>query len=414
MKYRFFRIMLWIFFFGSAFAFAQDNPCKLSSPKDVLACALLHDPEVHLSEVSLKQGAELSSVASQIPNPEVATKLVSGSSGTDSFTNAQIDLAFNVEIGGKRGARKDLAEAQRKIFAAQNLGAREAVYIKVLTSLYRLRQLSDEVEVLNAAIINFDRFEKQYRQRPRLSPEQQASLAILKTASAETSLRRAPLTTEIKYYEHEVEHSIGQEFQSNPMFLPKFKEKWPRVESAKHQGISSGFRKKTSEGELFKSRAELSSAESTAWPDLKIGPSFERQTQGSQSYSAFGINLAFPLPVFNTNAGQRRIAGLMVARSELALQAQQTEDQHQIEFLETKYNNAIEVLSSSPSFAEVFKRHRDLEALFVRGLISSALIMESHRQVFEFTKTRNEQELSAVEAWAQLAAHRGTLFEEGL
>jgi cobalt-zinc-cadmium efflux system outer membrane protein len=399
---------------GTSFAYAQNDLCKLSSPSDVLACALSRDPEVRLSEASVKQGEELASAASQLPNPELATKIVSGNSSTESFTNAEINLAFNVEIGGKRSARKDLAEAQKKIIAAQNLGAKESVYIKVLTSLYRLRQLNDELEILNAAINNFDRVEKQYRQRPRLSPDQQASLGILKTASAEIKLRKAPLATEAKYFEHEIEHSIAQEFQPSPALLPKFKEKWPKIALSKTQELSQGFRRKEAEGELFKAQAELSSAQGSAWPDLKIGPTFERQTQGSQSYNAFGINLAFPLPVFNTHGGQRRLASLGVARSEMALKVQQTEDQHQREFLATKYQNAVEALGAAPSLGEVLKRHHESEALFFRGLISSSLLIESHRQLFEFAKTRNEQELAAVEAWAQFAAHQGTLFEEGL
>ena len=44
------------------------------------------------------------------------------------------------------------------------------------------------------------------------------------------------------------------------------------------------------------------------------------------------------------------------------------------------------------------KKHRKIESLFKRGIISTSLVIESHRQLIEFFNTRFEFENGATEA----------------
>ena len=48
------------------------------------------------------------------------------------------------------------------------------------------------------------------------------------------------------------------------------------------------------------------------------------------------------------------------------------------------------------------EKHNKIERLFFNGLVSSSLVIEAHRQLFDLEEKRNETEREAVEALGQV------------
>jgi cobalt-zinc-cadmium efflux system outer membrane protein len=59
-------------------------------------------------------------------------------------------------------------------------------------------------------------------------------------------------------------------------------------------------------------------------------------------------------------------------------------------------------------------KHKNMEELFERGIVSAALIIEAHRLMAEFAAEQNEQELKAIEALWSIYALQGKILEERL
>lgn len=389
--------------------------CKrLASPQDVIDCALSNHPEAQRAKLSNLQAENLESAASQRPNPEIGGKSVFGKSLGDNVINHEVNLAHTVELGGKRGARIDKALAEKETVAASSQRSREEVLLETLHGLYRLRQIQDELHTLDEALQTFSRIQRQFRSRPRRTPEQEVSLAVFDVAEGDYQLRRAALEAELATHTREIELAIGRSFDPTPNVLPPKRTKWPTFSEEKTPTIFKGSAMNSVRAGLKLAEAELSVAQSLSWPNFKIGPSFESQTSGPFTFQTYGVNLSFELPLFQINGGGRAVAraGLDLAERSVLLKERELSNQRKI--LLKKYSLSVKAVEASLSHAELEKKHRNTDALFARGIIPSSLVIEAHRQIVDFTKNQNEQELSALEALWQIYVLEGRAFEEKL
>ena len=403
-------------FVSGSFSTASDVNCdQLKSVQDVVSCALKAHPDARLAQASLEQGQYLEDSAGQRPNPELNSQAVLGNTAIgDRFTYLEFNLAANFELGGKRSSRIEKANAEFDQRRAGAVGAREQVFISTLLSLYRTRQIQSELEVLKGALESFARIQKQYRARPRLNPEQTASLLIFEIAEGDYKLRLAPLETELDRQVRGLELALGKPFTQRPELLPERKKTWPRISDSLLSEPISGSQVQGALADRKFAQAQLELAQSGSWPDLKIGPTFERQNQGFSSFNAVGLNFSLPLPLFHFNGAERAYAHLGLGKAELSLEATRKEAQDQREYFFKRYGGAVKALENSITPRELDKKHLEVELLFDRGLLPGTLVVEIHRQMVDFTKIQNEQELAAIESLARFNALRGRLFEEQL
>ncbi|MBC7690250.1 MAG: TolC family protein [Methylotenera sp.] len=385
----------------------------MKNVQDVLSCALKVHPESRLAESSLKQGESLEEVASQRPNPELNSQAVVGTTraGTQ-FSYLELNLAHNFELGGKRGARIERAQAELEQRKASALGAQEQVYTGTLLALYRIRQIQSELEVLKIALTSATRIQKQYHSRPRLNPEQTASLRILEISEGDYKLRSAPLEADLDRQLRVLELALGKPFEPRPELLPARKKSWPVVSESKTSEPVVGSQVQSASAELKLAQAQMGVAQSSAWPDFKIGPTFETQNQGLSSFRAIGFNLSLPLPIYHLNGAGKAFANQGMSRAELGLDATRREAQYQRDYYLKRYQGAVKALTTTLASGDLFKKHNEVERLFDRGLLPGTLMVELHRQMIDFTKSQNEQEIAAVESLARLRAYQGTLFKE--
>lgn len=401
--------------FSYNFSLADEPPsCSIPNTSDsILECVLSKHPNLIRESASIKQGEEMERQAAQRPNPELSVKSVYGKNLGEKMSSTEFSLAHTVEFGGKRSARIEKASAEKQLIDSQMLRTKEDVYTSTLRTLHRIRQVHSEIKTLEEALSTFRKIQQQYKSRPRLSPEQEASLNVFQLAEGDYKLRKNALEMEENALETNIEVSMGIDFPHNDSILPTRIKNWPiLLEKMKPEIAGSDIQ--LAKSQLTSAQAELSLSQGDSWPDLKIGPTFESQTEGKTHYWNYGVNLTFPLPLFHINGGGRAVAAAGLMRAEKNLHLRRKELSKTRQTLITQYQMAASTLMDSLSISEIDKKHTAVEKQFERGVVSSSLVIEVHRQMVDFTKTQNEQELIALETLWKLKILDGTLFEGNL
>lgn len=395
---------------GAHTAFASQACDSLNTPKDVLECALDSHPDLVRGKGSLKQADSLEDQAAQRPNPELSARSLFGKNEGESVTGHEVNLAHTFELGGKRSARIEKANAEKAQISSEFLKTKEEVYISISKILYRIRQVHSEIRTIDEALNTFERIQKQFKVRPRLAPEQEVSLSVFQLAEGDYKLRKSTLESEENSLERSLEVAIGKEFpHGKETILPPPQKNWPDLQIGNGDFKGSDF--KVAVSELKNAQAEMEMAKGASWPDLKLGPSLQSQSQGSNQYLTYGLNLTLPLPLYQANGGGRAVAAAGLMRAEQSLELRKRELGQQRKILINQYQKSSKALKESASLSEIEKKHKSVERQFERGVISSSLVIEAHRQMVDFTKSQNEQELNALEAMWRLKALEGSLFE---
>lgn len=403
---------LWLALCASAGADAVPVCEKLASAQDVVACALETHPEIRRAEAGLAQGEAAREKAAQRPNPELSSKAGYGRQEDEPVVNTETSLLHTFELGGKRGARIEKAVAEQGVLTQERLRAREDVFIETALTLNRLRQAGAEAETLDEAIATFHQIASLFATRPRLTPEQSVSANVFRLAELDYRTRRASLTSEKEALARSLQLWTGSEAVLPSTILPSTKTVWPDL--AEDGEATKGSYVRIAEAERLVADAELGLAKSEAWPDLKVGPVFETQRQPGQNYNTLGLALNVPLPLYQANGGGKAYAAALLTKREVELaNTRRAAAARRFTWL-ARYRNAVTALSNPSSAKELERHHRDLERLFQRGVISSPLVIETHRQMYDALRSRHEQELQALEANLRIAALEGRLFEEKL
>ncbi len=391
---------------------AHGDACeKLNSTQAVLSCALERHPSARVSALATEQAIEATSVAKQAPNPELNSQSIFGGETSNKFYS-EFNFTHTFELGGKRDSRIKRAAAEVKLIQALQVKSQEEVYLESLIALYRLRQIQEEIGAIDDALQTFTKIAKQYRARPKLSPDQRASLRIFEMAEQDYKMKRSPLEVETDLHLRELELSVGQNFVPQASTLPKRRKAWPLLPSTSAENSKiRGTKLLEAEALLARARADLEVARSAAWPDLKIGPTINIQRQTNQSYEAYGFNFTLPLPLYHRNAAGEIYASKGLERASLARIAAERESEDQKAYFRKRYQSAVGALTQSASAAEIAKKHDEVEKLFSQGFLNGMVLVEIHRQVSDFTKTQNEQELAAVESLVRYYALEGKFFE---
>jgi cobalt-zinc-cadmium efflux system outer membrane protein len=386
------------------------NPCEnFSNPRSVIDCVLERHPNILRQTSSQRIGESLEKQAKQRINPEIDDQSVFGENQNQSVSNHQINLAHTIETGGKRSARMDFAKAESSTINAQTLHTKEEIFMNTVKSLYRIRQVHAEMKILNEALETFGKIQGQFKSRPRLGPEQEVSLSVFQLAQGDYQLRMNELQTEEQTLETSIELGMGMPFPHMDEVLPTVKKQWPVLDASGADFQNSEFR--LAQAEMTSAKAKLNLAKSEAWPNVKLGPSVQQTSDGISSYWQYGFNIAIPLPLFQTNAGGRTVASLELARADQNLGIKRRELEIERKILFTQYKNATQSLQQAVSFREIEQRHKKIDQLFERGVVTSSLVIEAHRQMLDFTRSQHSQEINAIEAWMKIRALEGKLFE---
>ncbi len=208
-------------------------------------------------------------------------------------------------------------------------------------------------------------------------------------------------------YLRNVEFILGEKVELKPLLYPKPLKTWPKLELNEDLN-GSGIR--LAQAELKQAEAELRSAKSESWPDLKVGPTMEQQTEGPFSFQTYGFNLSFAIPVFNVNQGGRAYANAGLMRAQANLRSEQSKLLAEKDILIKQYNSVLDALRQLPDIDLIEQKHGSAEGFFRRGLLSTSLMVEYHRQIVDFIEDQNILELSAIESLWRVYALEGKIF----
>lgn len=406
-------LSLFILIFRGVHAEEGASPCSaLSSPKDVLACALTNHPDILRAQAEAANLDAFEQLARQRPNPEVDSEFVSPTKDDAPSLSLEAAYLHTFELGGKRGLRIDRAKVQRQIALTRLELAKADVARATILNLYRLRHLLSELATVEEALDTFGKIIRQYRGRRQLSPEQEVSLNVFILAEADSTLRKSRLLQEQGALQQYFDLATGVDFQKFINALPEKKTDWPVL--AKATSPVGGIFRQEAQAVVEMSNAELGLARSDAWPDMKLGPKVELESGRGQSSQAWGGALSLALPLYQRNQGARALAQNEMRRAEINLVQRDRELSAQWKTWHDVYQNAVASLKDMPTIDQMEKKHKNMESLFERGLIQSSLIIEAHRQMADFTESVNDQELRAVEALWSIYALEGRNPQEGI
>jgi len=373
-------------------SFAQ-NICEAAkSYLELLSCVETNSPEVNASKLEIEASDERARQARRFLNPELSGKKLWGTKDSSQSSQFEVELLFPVEIGGKRNARTNAANASKELASAEGQKTREDGLIKTGLSLHRLRQINVEVDLAQEAIERFERITTTFRKRTQLSPEQQVSLTIFRYALEEEKQKKAELLALKRSIAADLASIVGRKIETQTA-IPSDISKWPIVKAGSTDGSAE---RRAAIARAAESEATRQLVRAESWPTLKVGPSYEKMPSGNVIEERLGLGLSMELPVFSLNSGARRAADLSSRAAEIKSRLVAAAAEERLQSLVEEYNLITSALKSAPSHADLEKGHRSFEQQFNRGLVSYSLIIEAHRQLHETVDTKHRQELMAL------------------
>lgn len=388
-------------------------PCpKPTTTSDVLRCVLEGGPASVRANFAVERSEANRGAVSRLANPTLNVQSgVLSPSGHSGFDH-QVVLTQPIDWGGKRGSRIAEADAQTEQAVADRRLIQGDLILETLLKLHRLRQAAAEVAVLDETNGVLLRLVSLYRKRPSLTPEQEISSSIFKTALSEMKLRRLSLDEEIMAHAKYFAVSTGLSLDDLRPILPQPFSPWPSVSTENNDAPSAN--RLRAEAERRLSLAQVESANAGSWPDLALGPYALFQGEAEKRNTLVGAALIVELPVLSLNAGARAAAQSNVLLAEKNVQIVKKEEASEISRLTQLYDSSVQALSELSTMEDQEKRHEKLEKHFIRGVVPSVLVIESHRQLLELARSRHEREMKAIEAWWKIKALQGKFPEAAL
>jgi cobalt-zinc-cadmium efflux system outer membrane protein len=413
MKIKLFLLLFLLAHFLPFAATAQDPCGSVKTAQDILDCAINHHPDVQISEASLKRDEILKKIAKQVPNPELESSILSGQPGAPEGVFVDVGLMQTIELGGKRKNRIKQAIATGTLTQAQLLESKELTALNTVLALYRLRQIRFELAAVSEVTTTYQHILKNYTSRPKLAPEQEVSSSVFDLAFDEAKLKKATLLQEQGSLVQFLILATGLSEKQILLHLPGSKGNWPKfVLDSQETNLNSEIAKANADKAIAEANLKLS--KSNAWPDFKVGPSFQTQTGVTGQQSSAGINVGFSLPILSQNRAGIEYAKKDYAKSLLSQKLVTDKNQNERVKQIQRYQQALKSLHQIKSGAFINAKHENLEKFFDEGLISSSLVIETHRQMIDVTESRNIQELTALDALWRLYILEGKLTESKL
>lgn len=381
------------------------------SAKDVVDCVMEKSPSGERARLDVEVSKANENAASRLPNPTLSLQSGFLRPNNQSGSDHQISLTQPIDIGGKRGSRIREAKAGTQQLTANQEQVRVELTIETLSKLNRLRQLLLESKVISETARTLEKLLSLFKNRPSLTPEQATSQALFRTALSDLDLKSLSLDEELKTIYKFFAVAAGFTPQQLASVLPGKPLSWEAVTPVKES--LSPARKRT-EADLSLAVAQLDSQKALSWPEFAVGPYAQLQRDGANENKLFGIALTMEIPVLSLNLAGREAGYKGVSAAERNKELLQKEELSEQARLLEVYEQSVDALEKLPQIKTQEAQHDRLEKLFQRGMVPSALVIESHRQSMEFLRARHEREEKALEALWRLKALQGKISEATL
>lgn len=392
-------------------AFSQ-SLCSGGDFKQTVVCLSEKHPLNRKNELLFNQSQGVRDAGRSFQNPELAFETVQGRGlGGRTGTN-RIAVNYPFELFGQRSARVEKADAESDLIKIEGLKGKNALIGEVAINLYRLKHIKEEISILEDTLSTYANVISQLSSRAVLGPDQDVTLGVFKLAVGDLALKKSTLISDEKKIYDFFSHIQGLQDSQVDKLIPDHRKNWPKLASKGSE--LSGWPIKQVESQLKLAEAEFNASKAGAWPEVKAGIIYDQEIDGAQETSKVGFGVTLPIPLLNWNSGNKQIAASAYQRArvdkELANVEVVNERTRTIEF----YNSSVETLKKSPNENEVIKRTKNLASKYSRGLITSTLLIEAHRQLFEFKTSQNEIERKTLESLFKIYELDGISVEDAL
>lgn len=377
---------------------AEDLNClPVKSVEGLYECIVKNHPEIKGAELSVEAAKSTKDKITQLPNPEVTLSSMQGKNAGESEGSTELGLSIDLtETIVKRASLGKLGRAEEKLLI---VNAQESVFqakAQALKSLYRYRQVIDELDLVTEALETFKKIENQFKARRVRGPEQTVTLNLVELAQGDYELQRNHLNAEKTKIETDFKGVFGEAFILKKEWLPKLKKNWPQISG--NELLKETFEVRKFEAEKEKAEAEKSIATVDALPKIAAGPSVQRTTTGQTQYMSYGFNLTVGVPIFSLNGGGRSLAEKNLTRSKYTYEYALKKSDLEKKLLLQRYSSATESLKKAITLESLKKKHDQIDSLFRQGLAAGPTVIEAHRQISEFHKSQHEHEMEALES----------------
>ena len=215
-------------------------------------------------------------------------------------------------------------------------------------------------------------------------------------------MRLAKLSNERDRISATVSYDLGGPINND--LLPPIKTEWENLGLEATQSSIIAL----SEAIEKKANSELSLARSEAFPELHLGPKLRYNT-GEKSDTTIGFSLSMTLPILNQNNGAKESARYNLQRTSLETAITKTKINTERELLIKSYNRSAGAIKHAQATTRLNERHKSLHKLISQGVVSASLVIELHRQLFEYQSALHDQEITGIEALWKLYAIDGSI-----
>ncbi len=406
--------MLFLLWVLSLTAMAEErNYCgTLMKANDVLECVKTRSPEAE--RLSQERDASMSEAIAtgRWLNPEISNQSLFGKNLGNEQAQIQVGISQTFEFGPKRSYKKVLAESlELRATADYQLGMANELR-QVGSDLIRFSQLKRELSSVEEAISTFNKLIGQFSSRPRLGPEQEVTVSVYKLSKGDFLIRKNTLLREqdeiLGRFKSKLQIT-GDELNS---ILPR-KLSLPDISSSEFPEQTSP-EVKAVNADLSSALANLNLSRSDYFSDIQFGPLAQFDVDGPSRSQLIGFQLTIPFPIWNQNGHGIDAAAKKLKAADIQAVLKKKSIREEWSQLIRNYNRSKALLAEIPSTDEIEARHSKVEGQIYRGLVSSALVVESHRSLVDVQKSRNEAELEALNTLWRILIIQGKVSEISL
>lgn len=370
--------------------------CQINNVNELLSRIQEVHPLILEAKLRAQASQKLTDVSKQRPNPNLNAEALFGSPNSQFAADTFFSLQHTIELGGKRSARIKSAEAQIEMTELQKREALEAVMIDSVVKLYRLKQIQEISKLYYEATNAFDRIRERLKKLPSRSPEQQIEMDTLELASSAYGFDIIQKESEKVYIEKHLAFFSECPSLTIDRFVPA--EVSLPSDIYAFNDIHKSVKVLGAKQKLKISHARLTQESSKKIPNISVGPAVGYgKSMGSEAV-LFGAALSMPLPLLNKNKGRLAFEGSNVKTAELSWRNIEREAAMDLDIWKEKYQRFYKALQTSKWRETMDEKHQRIESLFRRGVVSTALVIEAHRQLIDFSEAQLSFELGAIEA----------------
>jgi hypothetical protein len=402
------KYVLLIFITASAALSGRDNSDPgIKSMEYVVRSAITNHPDIELMTLKRQQIAAGRKIASQIPNPELNTRLLYDIN--EKGISGEYGLFHTFETGDKRTARVDRADTEIVLFDKSILLKKQDIARDIIILMHRIRQVKEETLIIQRSGKAYEALLAGMNKLPGLTPQQSAAREIYRLALNECAVLLKSLRGEETSLMTELEWAAGEDFGISDVELPLRIKEWPAVQE---KTDITGPILDLAIAEKNLSIAEYRIAETGTLPNLSAGPVIaHKPVSGNTSYEA-GFSLSVTMPLYHRNSGEMDSAEAKKKYFELNEKIQKKRILQLRSVYLKRYNNLTDKNSLPAAAVNTAAGRERIYAQVYRGVLPASILIEYNRQEYDLLKTTHVLEIQALESLLSIYAIDGVIFRE--